>query len=367
MPDPLPPVEPIRAFLAGPVYVPEDARRAMLQELFEHRSAAFRATWERLGSGLQGVFRTKGDVVLATGSATLLLEAGIVSLVDGPLLVLTCGAFSERWLGIAQSLGRETVELAVPWGEVHDPDSVRKWLRKKQFRAVAMVHSETSTGVLEPVAELAQAVRGSSDALVLVDAVSSLAASPVETDAWGLDYVVTGSQKGLAAPPGLAVAALSHRALERARKVGSRGFYLDLVRYVEQHRAGGPISTPAMSVCWALARQLDRIAQEGLEARWARHRACAGLVESWAKARGIPLTGPVGFRSPALSCLELGADRDLGAFRRALEARGFRISGGYGRWRHSTVRIGHLGEVRPTDLQPMLEAFDEEWERWSKS
>ncbi len=359
-------VEPIRSFLVGPVYVPEDTRRAMQAELVEHRSDAFRTTWKQLSEGLTQIFRTSGEVILATGSATLLLEAGIVSLVDGPLLVLTCGAFSERWLAIARNLGREAEELAVPWGAVHEPAALRDILARKRFAAIAMVHSETSTGVLEPVAELAQVARESSDALVLVDAVSSLAASPIETDLWGLDYIVTGSQKGLAAPPGLAMAALSPRAIERARTVDRRGFYMDLVRYIDQQRSGGPISTPAISVCWALLRQLERIEQEGLEARWARHRACAELVGGWAEANGLACTGPPSHRSPALSCLNLGTGRDLRGFRAVLEARGFRISGGYGRWRDSTVRIGHLGEVRPSDLQPMLKAFQEEWVEWCR-
>lgn len=361
------PVEPIQTFLAGPVYVPESSRRAMLVPVVEHRSEEFRATWKRLEAGLKSVFRTEQEVLIATGSATLFLEAAVASLVDGPLLVLSCGAFSERWLEIARCWSKEVDRLEVPWGEVHDPDRLRRALQAKRYAAVAMVHSETSTGVLEPVSDLARVVRESSEALVLVDAVSSLAAAQLETDAWGLDLVVSGSQKGLAAPPGLAVAALSRRALERACRVRSRGFYLDLVRYAEEQRRGGPITTPAVSVCFALASQLDRIEAEGLEARWARHRACAEQVAFWASGNGVPLAGPPEHRSPALSCLLLPPGQEAGKLRTALTQEGYRISGGYGAWRQTSVRIGHLGEVRPSDLEPMLKTLEKEWKRWLAS
>ena len=215
-----------------------------------------------------------------TASATFALEAALVSLAPDALLSLTNGAFSERWLAIARSRGIAAQELAVPWGSSVDPDELRRVLRKSRPEVVTVVHCETSTGVLNPIEELARVIRAESDALVLVDAVSSLAGAALETDGWGLDVVVTASQKALALPPGLAFFSVSERAWQRIETVESRGFYTDFLRYRDKHAQAGPITTPAIPLVYALDAQLDRILAEGVEARWRRHRDLAGRGRS---------------------------------------------------------------------------------------
>jgi aspartate aminotransferase-like enzyme len=309
-------------------------------------------------------------VPIATGSATLVMELALVSTVRSSVLHLVNGAFSERWHAIGRSLGKASDRLDVPWGRAVDPDLVRRALRRTQgrpgggYEAVTVVQNETSTGVINPVEEIAAAVREESDALVLVDAVSSLGGAPLETDAWGLDLVVTGSQKALAAPPGLVPFAVSARAEERAGRIEHRGFYTDLLRYLDKHRQGGPITTPAIPVAYALDRQLAKIEDEGIEARWARHAHLQQRVEAWiggAYGRGGP-GGDLGFsfaaaegaRSPTVSCLKPPdglAPPDLLA---RLAARGFTVAGGYGAWKGSTFRIGHRGEVGESDLDALL-------------
>jgi D-3-phosphoglycerate dehydrogenase / 2-oxoglutarate reductase len=293
----------------GPAYVPADARRAMGREVVPHRSAAFREVYERLAGRLPGIFRTAGEVYLATASSTFVMEAAVVSLVERDVLNVVHGAFSERWHDVCRSLGRSADRLEVPWGRSPDPDLVRRALERKRYEAVTVVHSETSTGALAPLPEIAAAVREESDALFLVDAVSSLGGAPVETDAWGLDVVLAGTQKALAAPPGLTVFTCSERAAERAAARPHRGFYTDLLRYRDLHRQGGPITTPAVNVVWALDHQVGRIVAEGIEARWERHAGCAAATRRWADERGFGNPIAPADRSPTVTCLGAAAGR----------------------------------------------------------
>jgi aspartate aminotransferase-like enzyme len=362
--------EPIRFFLPGPVYVLEEIRREMLRPVVAHRSAEFRAVWDAISAALPPVFRTARPCMVATGSSTLIMEAALVSFVERDVLHLVNGAFSERWLAIARSLGRQADEVSVPWGEAVTPDLLRAALRRKRYEAVTVVHNETSTGVLTPVAELARVAREESDALLLVDTVSSLAGAPVESDAWGLDLVVAGVQKGIAAPPGLTAFTFSERAERRAEAIRHRGFYTDLLRYRDKQREGGPITTPAVAECYALAKQLERIAAEGLEARWARHARLATTTAVWAAAHGVgyPAAEPV--RSPTVSCLRPPRGITAPDLVRALAGRGFTLGGGYGKWKPETFRIGHMGEVNDDDLAALLSAIHEEMEeleRWTGS
>ncbi len=355
--------EPIRHFLPGPVYVTEAVRQAMTAPIVSHRSAAFRAVYDRLTGRLAEVFRTERPVPLATGSATLVMEIAIGSCVGRDVLHLVSGAFSERWYKISRSLGRSADRLDVPWGRAIDPDLVRRALARKRYEAVTVVHNETSTGVINPLEEISRAVREHSDALVLVDAVSSLAGAPVETDAWGLDLVLTGSQKALAAPPGIVPFAASARAEERAAAVENRGFYTDLVRYLERHRKDGTITTPAIPVIWALGHQLERIAEEGIEARWRRHEQLRERLAAWVEgpggARGVAFAAEAAARSPTITCLRPPEGVAAPALVRRLAEKGYTVAGGYGAWKPTTFRIGHMGEVRAEDLDELLAVVDE--------
>ena len=360
--------EPIRFFVPGPAYVLEEVRQAMTGPVVGHRSAAFREVYARIAAALPALFRTRREVPVATGSSTLVMELSLISTVRSSVLHLVCGSFSDRWHAIGAALGRSADRLDVPWGRALDPDLVRRALRRKRYEAVTVVHNETSTGVINPVAEIARTVREESDALVLVDTVSSLGGAPVETDAWELDWVLAGSQKALAAPPGLAAFTLSERAEARAARIEHRGWYTDVLRYLAEHRAGGPISTPAVSVVYALDRQLRRIAQEGLEARWARHARHRDRVAEWIAGTGgalgfafasEALTRDPAIRSPTVSCLRPPPGLPAPELVRRLAGRGFTLGGGYAAWKESTFRIGHMGEVGDADLEELLGAIED--------
>jgi aspartate aminotransferase-like enzyme len=349
----------IKFFLPGPTYVLPEVREAMLADVVGHRSPGFKSMYEAMAPRLQAVFRTRGEVLVATGSATLVMESAVVSTVESNVLNLVCGAFSERWHQICLSLGKQADRVSIPWGQAVDPDLVREALRRQRYEAVTLVHNETSTGVINPLEAIARVVREESEALLLVDTVSSLAGAPIETDEWGLDVVLASVQKAMAAPPGLTVFSLSERAAERADLLETRGFYTDMLRYRDKHRAGGTITTPAVSVFFALDRQLENIVEEGMEARWRRHSDLREPTARWVESRGLDWASDDGSRSPTISCLRALAGRSAPTIVEGLARLGFTVGGGYGKWKPETFRIGHMGEVRGEDLEGLLEALDE--------
>jgi len=341
-------------FLPGPTWVREDVLQAMTGPMMGHRSAGFKDLYASLVPRLQQVFRTEGDVLVATGSATLVMESAIVSTVAADVLNLTCGAFSERWHTVCRNLGKDADRIEVPWGRAVDPELVRQALRRKRYEAVTMAHSETSTGVLNPIRELAEVIREESDALVLVDTVSSLAGARVEADDWGLDVVLASTQKAMAVPPGLTLFSLSQRAAKQAAGIAKRGFYTDFLRYRDNHLKSSTVTTPALSVFYALDRQLDVILEEGLETRWERHAALQAMTAKWSTAQGFEFASQKGFRSPTVSCLRPPATVKPADLVTGLAERGLVVGSGYGAWKPETFRIGHMGEVRGGDLEHLF-------------
>jgi aspartate aminotransferase-like enzyme len=350
--------ETIQFFLPGPSYVLESVRQAMTRPMQGHRSAPFKKFYLTLAERMPKVFRTAGDVMVASASSTLVMESAVISCAERDVLNLTNGAFSERWHAMSKLVGKSADKVSAPWGQAIDPDTVRAALRRKRYEAVTVVHNETSTGVASPLAEIARAIREESDALILVDSVSSMAGAGIETDEWGLDICLAGVQKAFALPPGIALFTLSDRAAERAAKVSHRGFYTDLLRYRDKHREGGFITTPAIPLLYALDVQLDVILQEGIEARWARHERLQQRTAEWATSRGCTFASAEGARSRTVSCLFPPPGVDPQAIVKGVAERGFTIGGGYGDWKATTFRIGHMGEVQESDLETLLGEID---------
>lgn len=352
-----------RFFLPGPTEVHSDVLKAQAAPVISHRGPEIRALVGELQSGLQTVFHTSRPVLISTSSATGLMEAAIRNSGTGKLLCLVCGAFSERFAVIGRACGREVEVLEVPWGEGFDPDMVAARLDGGSFDAVTMVHSETSTGVLNPIRELAEVVR-ERGALTVVDSVSGLAGAELNTDAWELDFVLTGSQKALALPPGLSFAAWSDRMLERARSVPGRGMYFDLVRFADQLERLQTPSTPAVTLMYALRAQLERILAEGMEARWERHALMANRCHAWVgemAARGVAmgvLAAPER-RCPTVTCLTLPPGLMGPQVVNEMRERGWVIGGGYGKLKDTTIRIGHMGEHTLEGLEALLGVLGE--------
>jgi aspartate aminotransferase-like enzyme len=351
-------------FLPGPTEVRRAVLAAMLQPMIPHRGRDFEALFARVQEGLRHVFRTDRPVFVSSSSATGLMEAAVRCAPEGPVLALVNGAFSERFAQIARACGRETDVVEVAWGGVADPDGVERRLGTRRYAALTVVHSETSTGALTDVRAL-QELAARYGARCLVDSVTGLGGAPVECDAWGMDYVLTGSQKALALPPGLAFAVASEAYLRTAAATPARGVYFDLVEFVRYGERHQTPNTPALSLLYAAERQLTDIVTEGIEARWARHGAMAEATWRWADALGerfgpeVRLLAAPGRRSPTVSAITLPARLTSPTLVATVAERGYVIGAGYGRLRDTTFRIGHMGDHTVEGLAGCLAAVED--------
>ena len=352
-----------RFFLPGPTEVLPEILAAQTQPMIGHRGPETEKLLADVAAPLSAVFRTKRPVMIGTMSATGLMEAAIRNGVQKKVLCLVNGAFSQRFADIAAACGIDHHVAKVELGKTFEPDQVRGLLQETGADAVTLVHSESASGALNPLAEIAAAVKDSG-AMLLVDGVTSVGGSPVETDAWGLDFVLTGSQKALALPPGLAFGVASDRMIERAKTLKTRGIYLDLVVHEEQIRKHQTPYTPAVSLLYALRAQVDRITKHGgIEARWKEHERMRQRTERWAKEQGagfgIAMLPAEGRRSWTVSCLTLPEKLTGGALTKKMQAKGFVIAPGYGKLKDTTFRIGHMGDHTVAELETLLGVLEE--------
>ena len=358
---------PSRLFIPGPIDVPADASEAQRLPMIGHRSREMDDLFGRVQTALRQVFRTDSRVYLLASSGSGLHEAAIRNCVrgaetDARVLCLVGGAFGDRWLDVARGCGRRALKLEIPWFQAFQPEEVQRAVVEAQrggpVDAVCVIHNETSTGILNPVAEIAEAVRAvSPDTLILVDAVSSIAGAEVQCDDWGLDVCLTSSQKALAVPPGLALAAVSDRALERAERVAGRGWYFDFLNLEKYLLRGTTPATPAISLVRALEVQLTRILAEGLPNRWARHLTMRDHVLSVAPDLGMRPCADAAYRSPTVTTLSIPpglAVPDLNAHLGHLD---MEVGDGYGDQKGASFRVAHMGEMRIQDLDRLFGAI----------
>jgi aspartate aminotransferase-like enzyme len=276
------------------------------------------------------------------------------------VLCLVNGAFSERWFDVAKSNSRRADPLMVEWGQAVHPQLVADALNEKAYDLVTIVHNETSTGVQNPVPEIAAAIRETSpDTLICVDAVSSLGGVKIEMDKWGLDMVLASSQKCLAIPPGLALAAVSNRALDFADSVPDRGWYFDLVRLAQHLLKDSTPTTPALSLIYALDRQLDRILAEGTEERFSRHSQMAELVQDWVLSQGFEVLAADGFQSQTVTAIVNTQNLDINEVNHYLKNEQMRIANGYGQLKDKTFRIAHMGDTKIDEINRLLNALSD--------
>lgn len=347
-------------FIPGPTWVRPAILQEMTRPMIGHRSPEFRELFGGIRRDLKTLFDTTADALVITASGTGVMQAALENCVSRRVLVTTCGAFSERWFAIAQSLGYEVDRLDAGWGHAVDPEELANHLRSRRvlYDAVTLTHNETSTGVTNDIEALSRVVHEESpDALVLVDAVSSLGGIPVRFDAWGLDVCLASVQKGLALPPGITVLAVSGRAIERAKKHPYRGLYFDFVNYKLKADEDSVPSTPSIPHFYALGKQLgDMLRGEGLEKRFERHRQMRGTTIE-RTSRFAKLAGDPTHASPTVSALEPVKAPD--EIRAAMKKRGYTLGGGYAEWKDKTFRIGHMGDISLDDLNAMLDVLEE--------
>jgi len=327
--------------------------------MISHRSTAFREIYRRVQDGLRRVFLTERPVLIVTSSATGLMEAAIRNAPPGSVLALVNGGFSERFAQIATACGRTVERYEIPWGQVHDPTEVEQRARAGQHRTVTVVHSETSTGALNDVRAISDAAHRAG-ALCCIDSVSGIRGTPLRFDDWHLDFVLTGSQKALALPPGLAFAVASEAFLAGGAPAG-RGVYFDLAEIAAAAARDEAPNTPVLSVYYALEAQLGWVMAEGLEAAWTRHASMAALTVQWVETLRaqvdpeIAVVAVEGHRSPTVTAIRLPPRFSPEAVLRGVSARGFTVGSGYGKLKATTIRVGHMGDHTPGGVARCLE------------
>ena len=346
-------------FNPGPVEVDSDVAQAMLRPMIGHRGPEARALVGRLQPGLRALFGTSRPVMMATGSATAMMEAAIRSGVKDQALCIVSGTFGARFADVAERCDKGVVRLHVPRGTVLEPAMLKQMMTGPPFDAVTMVHSETSTGALAPIAELIAEFRNVKEIVTIVDAVSSVGGIAIEAENWGADFVFTGSQKAMGLPPGLAFGVASERFVARANEVDSRGFYLDVIDLLRAAEESRFPQTPALPIVYALEQQLDRIAREGLPARYARHRAMRVMVEAWVAHHGrCSIYAPEGRRSDTVTALKLGPERKATEVAQYLGAQGWTVAVGIDEDLERLIRIGHMGDLEPGQLAGLLAVIE---------
>jgi len=349
--------------IPGPTPVPETVLKAMGRHPIGHRSGEFQAVVQRTTEQLRWLHQTSGDVLVITGSGTAAMEAGIINTLSRGDRVL-CGdngKFGERWVKVARAYGLNVEVIKAEWGQPLDPEAFRNALEadtQKEIRAVILTHSETSTGVINDLEAISAHVKAHGTALTIADCVTSLGASNVPMDAWGLDVVASGSQKGYMMPPGLSFVAMSERAWQAYERSDLPKFYLDLGPYRKTAAKHSNPFTPAVNLYFALEAALEMMQAEGLEAIFARHARHRAAAQAGMKAIGLRLYAAEGHGSPAITAV---APEGLDAehLRKAVKDRfDILLAGGQDHLKGQVFRIGHLGFVCDRDVLTAVSAIE---------
>ena len=316
----------------------------------------------RIHPRLQEVFFTEKRVLISASTGTGFMEGAVRNSVRHKVLNCVNGAFSDRMREITEANGKTNEVLAVEWGEPVRPEIVAERLAAGDFDAVTVAHNETSTGVASPIGEIAKAVRSlphGEEITIIVDAVSSLGGARLEFDAWDLDVLFSSSQKAFALPPGLAFCAVSDRAMEKAKSIPDRGYYFDFLTLEKYLLRNQTPATSAISLLYALDRQLDDMLAEGLEARFARHLAMRDRTLAWARECGFTIFAAAGYESPTVTCVNNNLEIDVPALNSYLRQRDMIISNGYGsQLKNKTFRIAHMGDLQMGDMETLFSAVE---------
>lgn len=354
----------VKLHIPGPVEVSEKTFRAFCSPMIGHRGQGFKDLYGTVQPQLQRLLSTNQLVFLSTSSAWGVMEGAIRNLVSKSVLCCMCGAFSDKWLDVAQRCGKDAEGLQVPWGSPIRGDQVDAKLASGRFDALTFIHNETSTGVMSPLSELAELKKKYPDVMFIVDAVSSLTATKIEFDSLGIDVLLAGTQKAFAMPPGLTVFACSPAARAKAATAKDRGYYFDFVEFQKNAEGNMTPSTPSIGHVYALASKLEDIFSEGLEARYLRHAKLAQLTRQWAEKHGFTIFPDRGFESVTLTCVNNGARPggrvvDVPKLQKLVKDRGFLIDGGYGKVKGTTFRISNMGDETETTMRQLYSALDE--------
>jgi len=354
---------PPRLFIPGPVKVNEDVLQQLARPTLGHRNKEYAQLHGETVAMLKKIFFTEQSVFLSTSSASGIWEAAIRNCVDFDETVLCtcCGAFSDKWADVAKNCGRNVEELKVDWGKPILPEMIDKKLTAGKYTAVTLVYNETSTGLTNPVYEISQMVREKyPDVLVFVDAVSAMVGLPMKFDELGWDIAFASVQKAFAIPPGLAVAVVSNRALEKSKDVPGRGYYFDFQQFAKSAEKNQTPTTPNIPHIMALNYQCEKLLAEGMENVWKRHEQMGEFVRSWTKEK-FDLFCEEKYASNTLTAVKNTRAINVAETINAIQEKHNTIFGnGYGKLSEKTFRIAHMGDITLDELKELLGWIDEE-------
>jgi aspartate aminotransferase-like enzyme len=338
-----------KLFIPGPTHVRDEILQAQAVPMIGHRAKEYSDLQKAVTPKLQQLLYTQQRVYLYASSSTGVMEGAVRQASTKKVLNTVCGAFSKRWHQITAANGVPCDKVEVEMGQAITPGLVDEALAAGDYDAMTVVLNETSTGLTNPVREIAALVHEKyPDVLILVDAVSGMAG--IEFDAWGLDVCLAGVQKCFALPPGLTVCAVSDRARERALQVPNHGYYFAYDVMDKKYEAGQTPATPAISLIQALNQQMDDILAAGLEARWAHHEEMAAYVQDWAR-RYFALYSDERYLSPTVTNVANTRGISVADLNKALGERGAMISNGYGSLKEKCFRIAHMGDLTMDDMR----------------
>ncbi len=349
--------------IPGPTPVPETVLKALGHHPIGHRSGEFQGIIRRTTEQLQWLHQTTNEVLAITGSGTAAMEAGIINTLSSGDTVLcgTNGKFGERWVKVAKAYGLKVVIVEAEWGEPLNPQVIQKYLEgdiNKEIKAVIVTHSETSTGVINDLQAISQFVRAHGTAITIADCVTSLGASNVPMDSWGIDVIASGSQKGYMMPPGLSFVAMSERAWQAQEKSNLPKFYLDLNAYRQSALKDSNPFTPAVNLYFALEASLKLMQKEGLESIFNRHTRHKNATQAAMKAMDLPLFAAEGFGSPAITAVA-PQNIDPERLRKTVKEKfDILLAGGQDHLKGKIFRIGHLGFVSDRDVLTAIAAIE---------
>lgn len=349
-----------KLFIPGPVEVKPDVLEKMATPMIGHRSKEASALQRRISDKLRKVFYTKEEILLSTTSGSGLMEGAIRSCTAKRAAVFSVGAFGNRWYKMAECNNVPADLFESEWGKPTTPKMVDDALSTGKYDLVTVTHNETSTGLMNPVEEISEVMKKYPEVVWCLDTVSSMAGTKIEVDKLGVDICITSSQKAIGLPPGMSICSMSQKAVERAKKVQFRGLYLDLLSLYDciQKKDYQYPSTPSLSHMFALDYQLDKILEEGLENRYARHLEMAKYVRNWAKEH-FALFADERYLSNTLTTITNTTGISVADLNKKLGERGFQISNGYGKLKEKTFRIAHMADCTLDEVKELLDNIDD--------
>ena len=354
----------LKLHIPGPVEVSEKTFNAFSTPMIGHRSQEFKDLYGSIQPQLQELFQTKRLVYLSTSSAWGVMEGAIRNLVQKKVLNCMCGAFSDKWLDVSKRCGKEAEGLSVDWGSPILPEMIDEKLSTGEFDALTLVHNETSTGVMNPLTDIASLKTKYPDVMFIVDTVSSFSVVDIPFDQLGIDVLLTGTQKAFALPPGLGLFTVSQAALDRSAQVEDRGYYFDFHEFQKNAEKDMTPSTPSIGHIYALKSKLEDIFEEGIQKRFDRHARLAQMTRDWAAKNEFTLFPEKGYEAQSLTCINNGAKPggriiDAAKLLQLAREQGIVIDGGYGKIKGSTFRLSNLGDETEETMKQLYSVLDD--------